>query len=82
GVTLAVDFPNRAKAAALIGELEEMALAAGGRIYLAKDSLASGAMIATMYPELPEFQRIANNADKDHQFETDLTRRLNLRGAL
>jgi len=79
GVTLAVDFPNRAKAAGLIGELEEMTRVAGGRIYLAKDSLASAAMIAEMYSDLPEFQRIANTADKDHLLTTDLTRRLNLR---
>ena len=42
GYTLAVDFPNRDAARTLIARLEAMTLEAGGRIYLAKDALASG----------------------------------------
>ena len=81
GYTLAVDFPARPAAAELIAELISLTDAAGGRIYLAKDSLASGAVIKSMYPEHSDWQMAVNAADPDHLFETDMTRRLNLRGA-
>lgn len=81
GYTLAVDFPNRKKAVNLIAALEDIVLQAGGRIYLAKDALARGDAIAQMYPELPEFARITNEADPKAELQTDMVRRLNLRGA-
>jgi decaprenylphospho-beta-D-ribofuranose 2-oxidase len=80
GYTLAVDFPNRPKAAQLIGQLEEITLNAGGRLYLAKDSLARPDMIAKMYDEHADFATIANEADPKQVFATDMVRRLNLRG--
>ncbi len=79
GFTLAVDFPNRGRAAALIEELEDIALTAGGRIYLAKDSLAGADAVATMYDERAAFAAIANAADPTGALTTDLVRRLNLR---
>ncbi|MDU8926098.1 FAD-binding oxidoreductase [Alisedimentitalea sp. MJ-SS2] len=81
GYTLAVDFPNRDKAQGLIRDLGEQTAAADGRIYLAKDSLADGATIRAMYPELGKWQAEAAKADPDRQLETDLIRRLNLRSA-
>ncbi|WP_231924805.1 hypothetical protein [Marivivens sp. JLT3646] len=81
GYTLAVDFPARDAAAELIAELISLADAAGGRVYLAKDSLASGDVIKSMYPEHSEWSEAVNESDPDHRFETDMTRRLNLRGA-
>jgi len=81
GFTLAVDFAHSPKALALISELEDAALQANGRVYFAKDSTASAAMAAQMYPELPAFAKAANAADPDHMLETDLTRRLDLRSA-
>jgi len=80
GMTLAVDFPNRAKARDLIADLEDRALAAGGRIYLAKDSLAQGRTIRTMYPDVEAFAEVANRVDPERVFETDLVKRLGLRG--
>jgi len=80
GFTLAVDFPNRAKAAPLIGELETLTKGAGGRVYLAKDSLATAEMIAEMYDERAAFAAIAHAADPEHLLETDMVRRLDLRG--
>ncbi len=79
GYTLALDFPARKGAAELIGELEKMTLNAGGRLYLAKDALASGEMIRAMYPEHTEWAEICEKADPEHALETDLTRRLGLR---
>ncbi|WP_108482707.1 FAD-binding oxidoreductase [Oceaniglobus ichthyenteri] len=79
GYTLAIDFPNRAKATRLIGELEADTLAAGGRIYLAKDSLAKGSSLRAMYPEHATWAAAANAADPDGVLATDLIRRLDLR---
>lgn len=79
GYTLAVDFPNRDAACDLIRRLETMTVAAGGRIYFAKDGLSLGANIAAMYPDLPAWQKAAAKADPDRALSTDLVRRLKLR---
>ncbi len=81
GYTLAIDFPNRVGAAKLIATLEEMTAEAGGRIYLAKDSLATAERVQAMYPELGDWQAQAAKADPEGALVTDLVRRLNLRGA-
>jgi decaprenylphospho-beta-D-ribofuranose 2-oxidase len=79
GYTLAVDFPNRPAARDLIAGLEEMTQDAGGRLYLAKDALASGTRIRAMYPEHGVWAKAANAADPARTLETDMTRRLGLR---
>ncbi len=81
GYTLAIDFPNREAARALIARLEDRTAEAGGRLYFAKDSLARGAQIRAMYPELPEWQEIVTDIDPEGRLTTDLIRRLNLRSA-
>lgn len=81
GYTLAVDFPNRKKARKLIAGLEEMTAEAGGRLYLAKDSLAGGDRIKTMYPEWTDWAGIAATADPQGALITDMVRRLELRSA-
>lgn len=79
GYTLAVDFPNRAAARKLIARLEAMALDAKGRLYLAKDALATGDAIKAMYPEYDAWSEIVEQADPMGHYATDMTRRLNLR---
>jgi len=79
GYTLAVDFPNRPRVAALVDRLVEITLNAGGRIYFAKDSLAKGDAVKGMYPERGAFAEIANTADPEHLLTTDLVKRLKLR---
>jgi len=81
GYTLAVDFPNRARSAGLIADLQALALDAGGRIYFAKDSLCDAAAARKMYDQVDEFAQITNKVDPDRRFETDLVRRLKLRDA-
>ncbi|WP_424941831.1 FAD-binding protein [Aliiroseovarius crassostreae] len=81
GYTLAVDFPARDAARDLITELEKMTVDAGGRLYLAKDALATGAAIKAMYPEHGDWAAIADKYDPDRRLETDMTRRLTLRDA-
>lgn len=81
GYTLAVDFPNRQGARALIRHLERLTTDASGRLYFAKDSLARGEDVRAMYPELSAWQAEVAKADPDGALETDLVRRLNLRTA-
>lgn len=58
GTTLALDFPNRgASTLALLDRLDAITLAAGGRIYPAKDGRMSPSMLAAGYPALERFRR-------------------------
>jgi len=79
GYTLAVDFPNKDGAQRLIAQLEDITAAAGGRVYLAKDSLSSRDRVRAMYPEYEDWARVVSKADPDRAFATDLVRRLGLR---
>ena len=79
GYTLAVDFPNRPRAVAMIGELERMAADAGGRLYFAKDALSTPERVRDMYPEHGKWLKAVNKADPDGALATDLVRRLKLR---
>lgn len=79
GYTLAVDFRNGPQAERLVGRLEEMTIAAGGRIYLAKDALLKPEHARQMYPEHGDWLKAVTKADPERAYETDLTRRLKLR---
>ena len=79
GYTLAVDFPNRAEARELIKRLEDMTIAALGRLYFAKDSLARGSDIKAMYPEHDQWLKVIEKSDPDGRLTTDMVRRLKLR---
>lgn len=81
GYTLAIDFPARDKAEALIRDLEAMTAEAGGRLYLGKDALASGERIKAMYPEWDAWAAEAEKADPEGRLITDMVRRLKLREA-
>ncbi|KMW59531.1 L-fuco-beta-pyranose dehydrogenase [Candidatus Rhodobacter oscarellae] len=81
GYTLAVDFPNKEGAARLIKQLEDITAEAGGRIYLAKDSLSSRQRVRAMYPEFQAWAAQIAKADPEGDFATDLVRRLGLREA-
>jgi len=79
GYTLAVDFPNRAEARELIKRLEDMTVAAGGRLYFAKDALARGTDVGAMYPDLNAWRTAVAEADPEGRLLTDMVRRLKLR---
>ena len=56
GVTLALDFPNRAaRTHALFERLDAIVRAAGGRIYAAKDARMPRDLFESGYPRLAEF---------------------------
>lgn len=79
GWTLAIDVPaGVAGLAQVLDELDEQVLSAGGRLYLAKDSRMTPAMMAATYPRLSEWQRVRDDMDPDGVFTSDLARRLSL----
>jgi decaprenylphospho-beta-D-ribofuranose 2-oxidase len=79
GWTLALDFPARTPGlAGLLDWLDQLVLAAGGRVYLAKDSRVPAGAVAAMYPRLDDFRRLRAEIDPGGVFVSDLARRLSL----
>jgi decaprenylphospho-beta-D-ribofuranose 2-oxidase len=79
GWTLALDFPARTRGLGpLLDELDNLVVANGGRVYLAKDSRVSAASLEEMYPRLPEFRKFRAELDPAGVFASDLSRRLGL----
>ncbi len=79
GWTLAMDIPAGVSGlAAVLDELDDLVLAEGGRLYLAKDSRMSPAMLAATYPRLSEWQAVRDSMDPKGIFTSDLARRLSL----
>jgi decaprenylphospho-beta-D-ribofuranose 2-oxidase len=78
GWTLAVDLPVRRGLDRLCAELDELVLAAGGRVYLAKDSRVDADTFARMYPRLDEWRKVRDALDPTGVFTSDLARRLAL----
>lgn len=79
GWTLAVDVPAGVPGlAAALDELDQLVLAEGGRLYLAKDSRMSPQFMAATYPRLGEWQRVRDRMDPEGVFTSDLARRLSL----
>ncbi|WP_017610259.1 FAD-binding oxidoreductase [Nocardiopsis xinjiangensis] len=80
GWTLAVDLPaDLPGLRVLLDRLDERVLAAGGRLYLAKDARARPETVRAMYPGLPDWRRTCARADPDGVMVSDLARRLDLR---
>ncbi len=79
GWTLALDFPARTPGLArLLGQIDQLVLEAGGRVYLAKDSRVPAEVLAGMYPRLPEFRKLRAELDPAEILASDLSRRLGL----
>jgi decaprenylphospho-beta-D-ribofuranose 2-oxidase len=78
GWTLTVDLPIEAGLDRLCDALDEQVVAAGGRVYLAKDSRLSAATFRRMYPRLEEFLAMRRKVDPNGIFNSDLARRLEL----
>jgi decaprenylphospho-beta-D-ribofuranose 2-oxidase len=79
GWTLALDFPARTPGLdGLLRRLDDLVLAVGGRVYLAKDSRVSAEVLAEMYPRLADFRKLRGELDPAGQLVSDLSRRLGL----
>jgi decaprenylphospho-beta-D-ribofuranose 2-oxidase len=78
GYTLALDFPLRRGLLDFLERLDELVVAHGGRVYLAKDARLRPARLRQMYPELPRFRAIRDRVDPNHRLASSLSRRLEI----
>ncbi len=79
GWTLTVDLPIEDGLERLCNQLDELVVAAGGRVYLAKDSrLGCGHVPADVSAAGGLPRRSVDAVDPDHLFTSDLARRLRL----
>lgn len=78
GWTLTVDIPIGPGLATLCDRLDELVLAAGGRLYLAKESRTTARALHRMYPRLDEWRKVRAAVDPQGVFSSDLSRRLEL----
>ncbi|HTY77108.1 MAG TPA: FAD-binding oxidoreductase [Candidatus Bathyarchaeia archaeon] len=77
GTTLALDLAYRGAATeALVHELNAIVIAAGGRVYLAKDAVTRAEDWVRMVPHLPAWRRIRDRWDPERRFRSALSVRL------
>jgi decaprenylphospho-beta-D-ribofuranose 2-oxidase len=77
GTTLSLDLPYRGPATEeLIHELNAIVVAAGGRIYLAKDAVTRAEDFALMMPRLAEWKAVRDRWDPHRRFRSAQSVRL------
>lgn len=76
GYTLALDFPLKGDILNFLDEIDRLVIAAGGRLYLAKDARQSRATFAAGYPALQRFNAIRRSLDPTGNIRSKLSQRL------
>ncbi|MGC6482662.1 MAG: FAD-binding oxidoreductase [Synechococcus sp.] len=77
GWTLAVDVPVAVHGLLeALDALDQEVVAAGGRIYLAKDARQSARVFAGSYSQLPQLIQLCEFVDAQQKYESDLWRRM------
>lgn len=78
GYTLAIDLHVSDGVLALLDEIDRIVVAAGGRLYLAKDARQSRATFEAGYGRLNEFKQIRRDIAADVKLASRLSKRLGL----
>ena len=78
GYTLALDFPRTRGIEDAVRGAADAVLAAGGRVYLAKDAVLTREQFEGMYPRLEEFRAVRRRYDPDGRFRSALSDRIGL----
>ncbi len=79
GWTLALDLPRNAPGLwAALDHYDELVTAAGGRVYLTKDSRLRRETVAAMYPRLSEWRAVRDAADPSGLWRSDMAIRTGL----
>lgn len=76
GYTLALDFPMKGDILNFLDEIDRLVVAAGGRLYLAKDARQSRATFEAGYPALQRFNAIRKSLDPAKNIRSKLSQRL------
>jgi decaprenylphospho-beta-D-ribofuranose 2-oxidase len=70
GISIALDIPVRDSTPALVDALNELVIAEGGRVYLAKDAFTRADHYAAMEPRLSEWKRIRDRWDPQRRLRS------------
>ena len=76
GVSVALDLPIRENTQTVVDSLNDFVVAAGGRVYLAKDALTRPEHFRAMEPRLPQFEAIRRHWDPDARIRSAQSVRL------
>jgi FAD/FMN-containing dehydrogenase len=76
GISIALDIPVRDGTQVLVDALNELVIAEGGRVYLAKDQFTRPEHFRAMEPRLAEWQQIRRHWDPEGRLRSAQSVRL------